>query len=84
MDRYQIKIDVSQARVADLRSILEKLREYGTASYLGADSLSVLATFEVGDGTINDLWDLREMFEELEAELSGWLGVCKLDKPEKV
>jgi hypothetical protein len=83
---YEHTIALGDVRVSEVESVVEMLREFGhpKLNFSSTEPLlpvSVTVDWEVGhENGIADLWDLREIIEEIEANLSSY-GTFKLGKP---
>lgn len=80
--KYRTEVDISGCTVGNTQTLLDMGREQGEA-VLSEDGLNIILTFDVGtkDGGPEDLWDLRSVIEELEANLSGYLDSWHIAKP---
>jgi hypothetical protein len=82
INRYRTTINIAQAQIDSTHDILDLARQHGEASI--EDGANLVVTFEVGGREgIPDLWDLREVIEELQSNLSSYFD-CTIPKPEPV
>lgn len=73
---YETTIIVQDITLSALDDLIQSIQEYGTAEFRFKDK-TVHAVFEVGDSEIAsapDLWDLRDIFIEIEANHEVELG----------
>lgn len=78
---YRTYIDLGDTSVRDIAEVVDSLRDLGAPSY---DPLTHIVTvdYEIGpDGAADDLWDLRGVIEDIEANLSQWVPTPDIAKP---
>lgn len=88
MDTYEATIPLGDVLVSAVDVVLTTCRERGSAELNFNDDrlpVSVTVRWEVDGEGIEDLWDLRDVVNELEAELSGiFANGLTVGKPTKV
>lgn len=81
---YTTTIDLRGLRVELIDEVEELLRTVGTPALHLSETKAVL-TMDVGPGGVaEDMWDLRELCEELEANLSGYVYNTGVSKPVEI
>jgi hypothetical protein len=81
--KFITKFDISRVTLADIPEVVEQFRSYGAPS-VNFDTAEISCIFEVGEGgAAEDLWDLRDVCEEIEANLGSYvsLGDARIPKP---
>jgi hypothetical protein len=90
IEQYFVDLPTGNLRVSEIGEVLEILRGQGSAELQvsGKIPMSIRAIFDVGPGgAADDLWDLRDLFNELNDQLGGYGDNprdVQLDKPERV
>jgi hypothetical protein len=82
--KYTTKFDISQVTLGSVEEVAELFRSYATVT-IDYSHKEIVCIFDVGkNGAADDLWDLRDVFTELETQLVGYVdyGEETLPKPE--
>lgn len=85
---YTLTIDISQAKLGDVQSILNYLGAYGSATQSGT---IITLTVQVGKGppvgtpgpvpAAVDLWDLRGLASTIQAGIAQWVPGAVITRP---
>lgn len=85
MTTYRATVRLNGLRLDDVDTVIDLLRQYGFPHQVDLAAMTVTVDYQVGElNGIADLWDLRELVEETEAQLDGYLHHPKIGKPEVV